>query len=41
MEINALVRAVQELGELTQTQTQTIDTVLALIQLRAKMAGLY
>jgi len=28
-------------GQLTQTQTQTIDTVLALIQLRAKMAGLY
>ncbi len=41
MEIDALVRAVQELGQLTQTQTQTIDTVLALIQLRAKMAGLY
>jgi len=41
MEIDALITAVQELGQLTQTPTPTIDTVLALIQLRAKMAGLY
>ena len=41
MEIDALVRAVQELGQLTQTPTHTIDTVLALVQLRAKTAGLY
>ncbi|MDQ2088911.1 2-dehydropantoate 2-reductase [Marimonas arenosa] len=41
MEIDALVTAVQELGLLTETPTPTIDTVLALIRLRAKMAGLY
>ena len=41
MEIDALVSAVQELGKLTQTPTPTIDTVLALVQLRAKTAGLY
>lgn len=41
MEIDALVTSVQELGRLTNTPTPTIDTVLALIQLRAKVAGLY
>jgi 2-dehydropantoate 2-reductase len=41
MEIDALVTAVQELGQLTQTPTPTIDTVLALIRLRARSAGLY
>ena len=41
MEIDALVTAVQELGHLTQTPTPTIDTVLALIGLRARTAGLY
>ena len=41
MEIDALVSAVQELGKLTQTPTPTLDTVLALVQLRAKTAGLY
>jgi 2-dehydropantoate 2-reductase len=41
MEIDALVTAVQELGRLTQTPTPTIDTVLALVQLRARSAGLY
>jgi 2-dehydropantoate 2-reductase len=41
MEIDALVTSVQELGCLTDTATPTIDTVLALIQLRAKTAGLY
>jgi 2-dehydropantoate 2-reductase len=41
MEIDALVTAVQELGRLTETPTPTIDTVLALIQLRARSAGLY
>lgn len=41
MEIDALVTAVQELGRLTDTPTPTIDIVLALIQLRARMAGLY
>ena len=41
MEIDALVTSVQELGHLTDTETPTIDTVLALVQLRAKTAGLY
>lgn len=41
MEIDALVRSVQELGRVTDTPTPTIDTVLALIQLRGKVAGLY
>ena len=41
MEIDALVKSVQELGVLTKTATPTINTVLALIQLRAKTAGLY
>jgi len=41
MEIDALVTSVQELGRLTETPTPTVDTVLALIQLRAKTAGLY
>ncbi|MGC3936822.1 2-dehydropantoate 2-reductase [Roseobacter sp. EG26] len=41
MEIDALVGSVQELGRITQTPTPTIDTVLALVQLRARTAGLY
>ena len=41
MEIDALIGSVQELGRVTGTPTPTIDTVLALIQLRGKMAGLY
>lgn len=41
MEIDALVTSVQELGRLTGTQTPTIDTVLALIKLRARMTELY
>ncbi len=41
MEIDALVGSVQELGRVTNTPTPTIDTVLALIQLRGKVAGLY
>jgi 2-dehydropantoate 2-reductase len=41
MEIDALVGSVQELGRLTETPTPTIDTVLALVALRAKTAGLY
>lgn len=40
MEIDALVGSVQELGCITGTETPTIDTVLALIRLRAKSAGL-
>jgi 2-dehydropantoate 2-reductase len=41
MEIDALVTVVQELGRLTGTPTPTIDTVLALVRLRARSAGLY
>jgi 2-dehydropantoate 2-reductase len=41
LEIDALVTAVQELGRLTETPTPTIDTVLALVRLRARTAGLY
>jgi 2-dehydropantoate 2-reductase len=41
MEIDALVASVAELGRLTNTPTPTIDTVLALVTLRARSAGLY
>ncbi|HEX7976157.1 MAG TPA: 2-dehydropantoate 2-reductase [Anaerolineales bacterium] len=41
MEIDALVTAVQELGRLVQVATPTIDTVLALVQQRARTAGCY
>ena len=41
MEIDALVTSVQELGRITETPTPTIDTVLGLVRLRAKVAGLY
>jgi len=41
MEIDALLGSVQELGRVTETATPTIDTVLALTQLRAKTASLY
>ncbi len=41
MEIDALVASVQELGRLTETPTPTIDTVLALVRLRARVAGVY
>jgi 2-dehydropantoate 2-reductase len=41
MEIDALVSAVAELGQLTGTPTPILDTVLALIRLRARVAGLY
>jgi 2-dehydropantoate 2-reductase len=41
LEIDALVKSVQELGRITNLPTPTIDTVLALITLRARMGGLY
>lgn len=41
MEIDALVGSVQELGSITNTATPTIDAILALIKLRAQVAGLY
>jgi 2-dehydropantoate 2-reductase len=41
MEIDALIGSVQELGRVTDTPTPTIDTVLALVKLRARTSGLY
>lgn len=41
MEIDALLTVVQELGGLVSVPTPTIDTVLALVQQRARMAGCY
>ncbi len=41
MEIDALVGSVQELGRITGTPTPVIDTVLALVQLRGRVAGCY
>ncbi len=41
MEIDALVGSVQELGRITGLPTPTIDTVLALVALRARVDGLY
>lgn len=41
MEIDALVASVQELGRVTNVPTPTIDTVLGLVRLRARTAGLY
>jgi len=41
MEIDALVTAVTELGDLTGTDTPWIDAILALVRLRARVAGLY
>ncbi len=41
MEIDALVASVQELGRLAGVPTPSIDTVLALVQARARTAGCY
>jgi 2-dehydropantoate 2-reductase len=41
MEIDALVGAVQEMGRLVGVATPTIDTVLALVKQRARVAGCY
>ncbi len=41
MEIDPLVTVVQELGQLTGIPTPTIDIVLALVQQRARVAGLH
>ena len=38
LELDALVGSVQELGRITATPTPTLDTVLALISLRARIA---
>jgi 2-dehydropantoate 2-reductase len=41
LEIDALVGAVQELGQLVGVATPTIDVVLTLVQERGRQAGLY
>ena len=41
MEIDALVAVIQEMGQLTGVATPTIDTVLALVRQRARIAGLH
>ena len=41
MEIDALVSAVAEMGRLTETLTPNIDAVLALVKMRARLAGCY
>ncbi len=41
MEIDAVVTAVQEMGRLVDEPTPTIDSVLALIRQRARVAGTY
>jgi len=41
LEIDALVTAVQELGQLTGVATPIIDAVLALVQERGRAAHLY
>jgi 2-dehydropantoate 2-reductase len=41
MEIDALVTVVAEMGQLVEVPTPTIDTVLALVRLRARVAGCY
>jgi len=41
MEIDALVTAVQEMGRLVGEPTPAIDTVLALVRQRARVAGCY
>ena len=41
MEIDPIVTVIQELGRMVGVPTPTIDTVLALVQQRAEIAGLY
>jgi len=41
LEIDALVTAVHEIGQLVGITTPRIDTVLALVQERGRQAGLY
>ena len=41
MEIDALVGAIQELGVLVDLPTPSLDTVLALVKQRARLAGCY
>jgi len=41
MEIDALLTVVQELGQLVNVDTPTINVILALVQQRARLAGCY
>ena len=41
MEIDALLTSVQELGRIVEIATPTIDTVLPIVQQRARIAGCY
>ena len=41
MEIDALVSSVQELARLTEVDSPTIDAVLAMVKMRARLAGCY
>ncbi len=41
MEIDPLVTVVQEMGRLTGIPTPALDSVLALVAQRGKVAGLY
>jgi 2-dehydropantoate 2-reductase len=41
MEIDAILGAVVEMGRMVALPTPTCDTVLALVRLRARQAGLY
>jgi 2-dehydropantoate 2-reductase len=41
MEIDALVTAISELGQIVAVPTPAIDTVLALVQQKAELAGCY
>jgi 2-dehydropantoate 2-reductase len=41
MEIDPMVTAVAELGDLTGVDTPTIDAILALVRQRARQAGCY
>ena len=40
MEVNQIIGAARELGALIGVPTPTIDTVLALIKLRARIGGM-
>jgi 2-dehydropantoate 2-reductase len=40
MEINPIIGAAQEMGALAGVPTPTIDTVLALVKLRARLGGM-
>ena len=41
MEIDALVTAIQEMGDLVEAPTPVLDVVLSLIRQRARVAGTY